>query len=135
MNFFGRKSVTQVKFELVYQYRDGTYLPYSSQPNPSEDYEITSRQYTPHNSTRYFNVTIGENGLPQLRDKNGNLTACNKELPELYENRENCCGCTACYAICPVQAIVMRPDEEGFLYPAVDAEKCIRCHKCICVCI
>ena len=57
-----------------------------------------------------------------------------KDLPVLYEKRENCCGCTACFAICPVQAIIMLPDEEGFLYPVVDTEKCIRCYKCLSVC-
>ncbi|MCD7856410.1 MAG: 4Fe-4S binding protein [Clostridiales bacterium] len=28
----------------------------------------------------------------------------------------------------------MEEDEEGFLYPIVDAEKCIRCYKCLSVC-
>ncbi|MCD7885925.1 MAG: hypothetical protein LUI87_19885 [Lachnospiraceae bacterium] len=28
----------------------------------------------------------------------------------------------------------MRPDEEGFLYPVVSAEECVRCYKCIGVC-
>lgn len=58
----------------------------------------------------------------------------NKPIPVLYERKEDCCGCTACYAICPKQAISMQPDEEGFDYPAVDAEKCIRCYMCLKVC-
>lgn len=57
-----------------------------------------------------------------------------KELPILYEKKENCCGCTACYALCPTHAIAMEPDEEGFLYPTVDADTCIRCYRCISVC-
>lgn len=57
-----------------------------------------------------------------------------KPLPRLYEDRENCCGCSACFAVCPVQAIVMQPDREGFLYPTVDAQKCVRCYRCIAVC-
>lgn len=57
-----------------------------------------------------------------------------KSLPILFEQKENCCGCSACYAICPVGAISMKPDEEGFLYPCVDEEKCIRCYKCMSVC-
>ncbi|MDD4509935.1 MAG: 4Fe-4S dicluster domain-containing protein [Oscillospiraceae bacterium] len=56
------------------------------------------------------------------------------DLPVLFNEKENCCGCSACYAICPVEAISMEPDEEGFLYPAVDAGKCIRCYKCLAVC-
>lgn len=57
-----------------------------------------------------------------------------KPLPELYAERENCCGCSACYAICPVHAISMQADEEGFLYPVADGERCIRCYKCLSVC-
>lgn len=58
----------------------------------------------------------------------------NKGIPVLYKNKENCCGCFSCYATCPVQAIVMKPDKEGFLYPSIESEKCIRCFKCISVC-
>lgn len=57
-----------------------------------------------------------------------------KQLPVLYNRKEECCGCTACFAICPVNAISMLPDEEGFLYPMVDGEKCVRCYKCLSVC-
>lgn len=63
-----------------------------------------------------------------------NRDSAKKNLPELYEKKENCCGCSACFAVCPVRAIVMEPDEEGFLYPAVDALKCIGCYRCLKVC-
>lgn len=43
---------------------------------------------------------------------------------------ENCCGCTACFNICPRSAITMQPDEEGFAYPLVDLEHCISCGLC-----
>ncbi|SCP96218.1 NADH-quinone oxidoreductase subunit I [Anaerobium acetethylicum] len=55
-------------------------------------------------------------------------------IPILYERKEDCCGCTACYAICPRQAISMEDDLEGFAYPHIDAEKCIRCQMCMKVC-
>lgn len=29
-------------------------------------------------------------------------------------DKKNCCGCTACYTICPKSAIQMKKDEEGF---------------------
>lgn len=48
--------------------------------------------------------------------------------------KEECCGCRACYNICPTKAIQMSPDEKGFLYPVVDKDKCIDCGLCIKVC-
>lgn len=57
-----------------------------------------------------------------------------KSIPILYNRKEECCGCTACYAICPKGAISMVEDEEGFQYPQIDESKCIRCHQCIRVC-
>ena len=45
-----------------------------------------------------------------------------------------CCGCSACASICGKKAITMRPDALGFLYPEVDAEKCIDCGLCEKVC-
>ena len=60
----------------------------------------------------------------------------NKEItiPALYSNKEECCGCAACYSICPVSAISMQPDEEGFDYPVIDDTKCVGCHMCMKVC-
>lgn len=57
-----------------------------------------------------------------------------KTIPILYEKKENCSGCTACYAICPKEAISMVEDEEGFEYPQIDESKCVRCYQCIKVC-
>ena len=57
-----------------------------------------------------------------------------KSIPVLYERKEDCCGCTACYAICPKGAIEMKEDEEGFEYPRIDEEKCVRCGMCLRVC-
>lgn len=48
----------------------------------------------------------------------------------VHNKKEDCCGCTACMNICPVKAITMVPDEEGFLYPFIDEEKCIHCNMC-----
>lgn len=44
--------------------------------------------------------------------------------------KEECCGCTACKSICPVDAIEMKEDEEGFLYPYIDEKLCIHCNAC-----
>ena len=52
----------------------------------------------------------------------------------LFAGKKDCCGCWACQAICPKDAIDMREDEEGFLYPHIDEAKCIRCGRCLSVC-
>lgn len=57
-----------------------------------------------------------------------------KTIPELYHEKKECCGCSACFAVCPAGAIVMMPDEEGFLYPVIEKEKCLKCGKCLNVC-
>lgn len=49
-------------------------------------------------------------------------------------NPEDCCGCTACASICAHDAIAMKPDNLGFLYPKVDELKCIECGLCEKVC-
>lgn len=57
-----------------------------------------------------------------------------KKIPVLYQDKEECCGCSACYSICPQKAITMIEDDEGFLYPRIEVDKCIGCHQCIMVC-
>ena len=37
-----------------------------------------------------------------------------REIPVLYKRKEECCGCTACYAICPKEAISMVEDARCF---------------------
>lgn len=50
------------------------------------------------------------------------------------KNPADCCGCTACASICNNNAIKMKPDALGFLYPVVDMEKCTDCGLCEKVC-
>lgn len=47
---------------------------------------------------------------------------------------EECCGCSACASACTSQCIVMQEDEEGFLYPRINAENCTSCNLCKKVC-
>lgn len=58
----------------------------------------------------------------------------NNNIPILFINKYDCCGCGACYSICPKMAISMKQDEEGFLYPWIDELKCVKCRKCLHVC-
>lgn len=44
--------------------------------------------------------------------------------------KDMCCGCEACANSCPIKCISMEMDQEGFLYPNVDGQKCILCGKC-----
>lgn len=53
---------------------------------------------------------------------------------KMIKDSAKCVGCTACYSICPVQAISMREESNGFLYPYVEDRQCIHCGKCISVC-
>lgn len=50
------------------------------------------------------------------------------------DKKENCCGCTSCVNICPMNAIDMIADEEGFLYPKVNSEVCVKCGLCLSHC-
>ena len=68
----------------------------------------------------------GQNGKEMVRQSSGH--------PEPAADQGSCCGCSACYSVCPTGAIRMEADEEGFLYPAVDADKCIGCLRCEKVC-
>lgn len=45
-------------------------------------------------------------------------------------NKKDCTGCRACEQICPVKAISMKEDDEGFITPKVDEERCIKCGLC-----
>lgn len=46
----------------------------------------------------------------------------------------DCTGCKMCKDVCPKDAIAYIIDREGFWYPVVDYQKCIKCGKCIHMC-
>ena len=68
------------------------------------------------------------------RGVRGNYTPEENKALEINTSAVSCCGCSACYSICPVGAITMIADEEGFLYPMVNNDKCILCRSCERVC-
>lgn len=47
---------------------------------------------------------------------------------------EDCCGCGACELKCPKQCIELVENNEGFLYPSLNRNKCIDCGICKNVC-
>ena len=50
------------------------------------------------------------------------------------DDKSKCCGCTACASVCSHDAIEMKPDTLGFMYPHVDESKCVNCGLCDKVC-
>lgn len=50
------------------------------------------------------------------------------------KDKTDCCGCTACASVCTHDAITMKPDIMGFLYPVVNKSKCVDCGLCEKVC-
>lgn len=50
------------------------------------------------------------------------------------KNKQDCSGCEACKNGCPKDCIEMTRDEEGFLYPKVNTERCIECNVCNNIC-
>lgn len=49
-------------------------------------------------------------------------------------DKEKCTACTACLNVCPVLAISMKQNNEGFFYPVINAQKCINCGQCQKIC-
>lgn len=50
------------------------------------------------------------------------------------KDKIHCTGCSACCDICPVNAITMQSNNEGFLYPNINEDICIKCGKCMKIC-
>lgn len=50
------------------------------------------------------------------------------------KDRSTCVGCGLCGEICPTKSIQFKTDDEGFLYPNIDAASCIKCGKCFSAC-
>jgi len=51
------------------------------------------------------------------------------QTPDLCR-RDLCSGCASCFNVCPRNAITMNLDDEGFLAPNVDVDKCVGCKLC-----
>ena len=48
--------------------------------------------------------------------------------------KDKCCGCEACAQVCQTHCIKLRVDKEGFLFPEIDLQRCVRCNRCDATC-
>jgi coenzyme F420-reducing hydrogenase beta subunit len=55
-------------------------------------------------------------------------------MNNILELSGKCYGCSACAVLCPVKAISMVKNEEGFFYPTVNENVCLSCGICKKVC-
>lgn len=93
-------------------------------------------------ANRYFDEVLRENGTIRIRDlvKSREESRTSRLEPVKITDpsqktitvlkKSECCGCSSCVNICPVEAVSMEWDEEGFWYPKVDEDRCINCGKC-----
>lgn len=49
---------------------------------------------------------------------------------DICKDNKHCSGCEACMNVCPHDAISMKPDWRGFLFPHIDQDKCVNCKLC-----
>lgn len=58
------------------------------------------------------------------------LAVVNGQSRKIESLTDDCTSCAACFNVCPVNAIEMIEDAEGFYVPKVDYDKCVGCGKC-----
>lgn len=60
--------------------------------------------------------------------------SCTTNTKKHIRIEAKCTGCTLCVNNCPVNAISMKPDAKGSMYPVVNETICIECKKCLSLC-
>lgn len=81
-------------------------------------------------SLDYIKRIISDHAADNMRAAD----AREKGIPILYRDETECCACGACANVCPKNAISMKPDRYGSLYPSIDETLCIGCGSCKKVC-
>ncbi len=57
-----------------------------------------------------------------------------KSQHKIITQLKSCAGCSACANICPVNAITMTENQDGYYIPSIDETKCVHCGQCDSVC-
>lgn len=76
-------------------------------------------------------VSKGKNWLNNSFKLNNKRSSIDYHL----DLKNKCTGCGACYNACPVDAISLKPNNDGFLNPVIDRNKCIDCGLCVKKCV
>ena len=100
-------------------------------PEDRIDYSIVTPILKKLQEESLLFLKLGLNGEKMVR-KVEKVSA--KPIIMRERKKTDCCGCSACADACPVKAIRMAADQEGFLYPIIDEKCCIHCGKCDEVC-
>lgn len=104
---------------------------------------LFEEKYTLKNVKSKINYDRIENTLEVLRKKSidylKNAINSLSELEEvetqnIYTYNSLCCGCGTCKEVCPVSAINIKMNEQGFYQSFVDDTLCVNCGKCVSVC-
>lgn len=74
------------------------------------------------------------NYLKSALESIGHYVSSVKRPQHIFQGDALCCGCGACQSICPMRAIVITQNRDGFYVADVMKEKCISCGKCKEVC-
>lgn len=93
--------------------------------------DLVNKLCVPTLTNRIINKIYSQ--TPHRKTKTKDVV-CQNNLLTTYQFKENCCGCMACISICPTNSIHETIDHEGFRYPVIDTQKCIRCNLCSVVC-
>lgn len=107
-------------------------------------YVLNSKEMNTKNLIEHFDYIndnkenikkILEDKIPDIKEQAASIFTKMLEKIEEQKNRNicqkrNCTGCGLCASLCPTNAISMKEDKEGFIYPVIDLNKCINCNKC-----
>ncbi len=105
--------------------------------------EFEDRKYSEDLMANIFNIDFTHSNETIKYEQSRMIDYLNRSIIKTQKDSETgivlapkrkCTGCGACYNVCPKNAISMKADEEGFLYPMIDKEKCINCKACEIIC-